>query len=68
MDLSAQEKRSAEKHQAALKSGATCIDCHKGIAHRLPPGAQEAADELDRELGSRTQLEDYVKGIGVAKR
>jgi len=20
----------------ALKSGATCIDCHKGIAHHLP--------------------------------
>jgi hypothetical protein len=31
---------------------ATCIDCHRGIAHRLPPGAQEAAEELDRKLGA----------------
>ena len=53
MDLSAQEKSSAAKHQDATKTGGTCIDCHKGIAHRLPPGAQEAAAELDRELGPR---------------
>ena len=26
------------RHKAALKSGETCIDCHKGVAHRLPPG------------------------------
>ncbi|MFO1189895.1 MAG: NapC/NirT family cytochrome c [Alphaproteobacteria bacterium] len=53
MDLSVQEKRSSDKHQEALKSNATCIDCHKGIAHRLPPGAQEAAAALDRELRGR---------------
>lgn len=23
-------------HQSALNGGATCIDCHKGIAHKLP--------------------------------
>jgi len=50
MDFSVQEKRSSDKHQEALKTGQTCIDCHKGIAHQLPAGAQDAADQLDREL------------------
>jgi cytochrome c-type protein NapC len=53
MDLSVQEKRSAEKHQQAGRDGTTCIDCHRGIAHRLPPGAEDAAAALDRELGAR---------------
>lgn len=66
MDLSVQEKRSADKHQEAAKTGATCIDCHKGIAHRLPPGAQEAADELDRELGARSSLTDFLKQAASA--
>jgi len=26
----------AQGAHAALKAGATCIDCHRGIAHRLP--------------------------------
>ncbi|MBK5958415.1 cytochrome C [Rhodoplanes elegans] len=37
MDLAKQNPRAAEAHQAFLFSGEkTCIDCHKGIAHRLP--------------------------------
>ena len=37
MDLSAQSARAAEAHETFLVSGEkTCIDCHKGIAHRLP--------------------------------
>lgn len=51
MDFSAQEKRSAGKHQESLKKdGSTCIDCHQGIAHRLPHGAEEAYDDLERSL------------------
>lgn len=68
MDLSVQEKRSAEKHQDAVKNAMTCIDCHKGIAHRLPPGAQNAADELDRELGRRSTLENAAPNSGSASR
>ena len=51
MDFSAQEKRSAEKHQLSLREGSTCIDCHHGIAHKLPPGSEDAFDDLERELG-----------------
>ena len=37
MDLSRQAPRAAEIHTRYLLSGAaTCIDCHKGIAHELP--------------------------------
>ena len=37
MDLTAQGTRAAETHEAFLLTGEkTCIDCHKGIAHRLP--------------------------------
>ncbi len=37
MDFSVQANRAAKLHSTALASGeATCIDCHKGIAHRLP--------------------------------
>ncbi len=32
-----QTLRAAEKMQEAMKKGDTCIDCHKGIAHKLPP-------------------------------
>ena len=37
MDFTRQGKRAEEAHSKNLKSGEkTCIDCHKGIAHRLP--------------------------------
>jgi len=38
MDIEAQAKGARNQHtQAAMKEfGKTCIDCHKGIAHRLP--------------------------------
>ena len=37
MDLSKQTQRAADIHTRYLLSGsATCIDCHKGIAHELP--------------------------------
>lgn len=37
MDISKQNPRAAQMHERFLFSGErTCIDCHKGIAHRLP--------------------------------
>jgi cytochrome c-type protein NapC len=37
MDFTAQSPRASEQHSTSLASGEkTCIDCHKGIAHRLP--------------------------------
>ena len=37
MDFTRQSKRAMEMHSTALAKGEkTCIDCHKGIAHRMP--------------------------------
>ena len=41
MDFTLQETRAAERHQEAIDSGLTCIQCHKGVAHELPKGAFE---------------------------
>ncbi|MGH9930148.1 MAG: NapC/NirT family cytochrome c [Pyrinomonadaceae bacterium] len=41
MDFTRQSKRAADKHSTVLESGEkTCIDCHKGIAHKLPDMAE----------------------------
>ncbi|HRA77506.1 MAG TPA: NapC/NirT family cytochrome c [Burkholderiaceae bacterium] len=36
-DYGEQGRRAANLHQQGLSEGKTCIDCHKGIAHALPP-------------------------------
>jgi cytochrome c-type protein NapC len=41
MDFTIQETRAASEHQRAIDTGMTCIDCHQGIAHKLPSGYQE---------------------------
>jgi cytochrome c-type protein NapC len=39
MDFTRQSTRAAAQHSTALaRKEKTCIDCHKGIAHRLPEG------------------------------
>lgn len=41
MDLTAQKSVAAKMHDQAEKQGQTCIDCHKGIAHKLPDMREE---------------------------
>jgi nitrate/TMAO reductase-like tetraheme cytochrome c subunit len=37
MDFTRQSARAVQQHSTLLASGErTCIDCHKGIAHKLP--------------------------------
>jgi len=44
MDFTRQSQRAQAQHSTALASGEkTCIDCHKGIAHRLPAMGNAAA-------------------------
>ncbi len=50
-DLAQQEPRSADRHQKAAVKGRTCIDCHRGIAHRLPAGGFDV--DLDRLVQER---------------
>ena len=44
MDFEKQGRRSAEKMREAMEKGKTCIECHKGIAHKLPAGYDDDDD------------------------
>jgi len=44
MDFHEQSHRAAKKMKAAMEQGKTCIECHKGIAHKLPEGYGEDDD------------------------
>lgn len=45
MALDSQKKRARVKHEEGDKNGQTCIDCHKGIAHK------PVHEELEKEEG-----------------
>jgi len=70
MEYSAQEPRASELHQAALTKGNTCIDCHQGIAHQLPPNAKEAytamLDNIDN-VGAVQSVIDFLQGADIDK-
>ncbi|MCB1505439.1 MAG: NapC/NirT family cytochrome c [Hyphomicrobiaceae bacterium] len=68
MDYSAQEPRASRIHQEALTGGKTCIDCHRGIAHQLPPNADEAYQKLVESMASKdnSMLTEYLKSVAPA--
>ena len=41
MNPDAQKQRARKQHENAQRDGATCIDCHKGIAHHKPQNMPE---------------------------
>lgn len=65
MDYAAQEPRASTIHQEALTKGDTCIDCHRGIAHKLPPNADEAYKKVveSMERNDNKMLSDYLDSI-----
>jgi cytochrome c-type protein NapC len=65
MDYSVQEPRASKTHQEALTGGKTCIDCHRGIAHTLPPNANEAYQKLSERMDAehRGSLMSYLSGM-----
>ncbi len=70
MDLSLQEPRASNLHQTALNQGKTCIDCHQGIAHSLPPHAPAAYQEMLANIdnvGPVQKLIDFLQGADVEK-
>jgi len=36
MDFHVQDRRAREKMEPAMEDGKTCIECHKGVAHKKP--------------------------------
>jgi nitrate/TMAO reductase-like tetraheme cytochrome c subunit len=46
MDIEKQQKRAQKLHLGAPKDNETCIDCHQGIAHKLPDGWEDAYEKI----------------------
>ncbi|MFA7429572.1 MAG: NapC/NirT family cytochrome c [Rhodospirillaceae bacterium] len=57
MTISTQKEEAQKRHTEALKTGDTCIDCHKGIAHRLPD-MKKAFDRAFNQLKSSAASSD----------
>lgn len=68
MDYASQEPRASKTHQEALTAGKTCIDCHRGIAHKLPPNANEAYQNLleRMKMSDAKTLGDYLRQLAPA--
>ena len=62
MDFTIQETRAAKEHQRAIDNNMTCIDCHQGIAHRLPEGYLDEYKRVVDELA----LESTAKPLETA--
>lgn len=70
MDFAEQSPRAADQHERFLATGEkTCIDCHAGIAHRLPEMPEQAgiAPSGRHALAAaapsgRAALKDYLAG------
>jgi cytochrome c-type protein NapC len=44
MNIESQKQRARKQHELAVRDKQTCIDCHKGIAHKKPAGITEEDD------------------------
>ncbi|MBV2360937.1 NapC/NirT family cytochrome c [Thalassococcus sp. CAU 1522] len=66
MDFTEQENRAADNHQIAQDEGKTCIDCHQGIAHRLPEGYLERYRDVVAELEAKGLVPE-PKGVRVSQ-
>lgn len=47
MKLDQQRRRARKQHENAMKNGDSCIDCHKGIAHKAVHDQKEEENEND---------------------
>jgi cytochrome c-type protein NapC len=45
MDTEKQKNRASKMHKIAQSDNKTCIDCHKGIAHKKPKNMPEEPDD-----------------------
>jgi cytochrome c-type protein NapC len=49
MNPEIQKKTPYKKHMEAKEQGKSCIDCHQGIAHKLPKGYKKPGTEEEEE-------------------
>ncbi len=60
----AQKRRAAKQHETAIADGQTCIDCHKGIAHRKP---NEDGTPLPTWAEHQKQERERLAALAAAK-
>jgi cytochrome c-type protein NapC len=63
MDFTRQQSRASKRHEEGFDNKQTCIDCHRGIAHKLPAGAQERYQEIEKQQGPRAGIENYLTKV-----
>lgn len=63
MDLEKQETRSADRHEEGFDDGKTCIDCHKGIAHKLPKGAYDQKEKAETGVQVPQSAKETAKAM-----
>lgn len=66
-----QRPRARKQHLAAMENGNTCIDCHKGIAHKPVRGllSDKELEELEKPLAAyvRQIPQSYAEGLKRAE-
>ena len=61
MAFDKQHEKASKQMKKAMAEGGTCIDCHKGIAHKMPNLAA-ASKQAFEELKTNASKTDYAKG------
>ena len=64
MDYGEQGRRSSAQHQKGFGESKTCIDCHKGVAHLLPPIEQMIGAPKEGVVAGKVEV---VKPEAAAK-
>ena len=68
MDFTRQSPRASDQHSTFLADKSkTCIDCHKGIAHRLPNPQHTSAVDDDSPAGPAA-LSGLAEAVAAATR
>jgi len=52
MDLEEQDRSARKKHHSAPMRGKSCIDCHKGVAHKMPRRPKKPKKDNTEALNS----------------
>ena len=58
MDPTKQKRRAAKQHASAKEDGLTCIDCHKGIAHKPVHHLLEDEEDEEEDINEETSNND----------
>jgi cytochrome c-type protein NapC len=52
MNLEEQDRIGRRRHRSAMDEGKTCIECHKGLVHKLPKAPAAEASAPDAAVGA----------------